>query len=117
MSKLQTRSIAIALAAVLLAFLFGIRVGHPTEGMGTVLGSAKSSLVVYKKGQTTDYQSKIIAVTNDGKVALAIASGFNGKQVNLSLGDRYESVVKENVRGKLLMVLPFLGYIAGVVGQ
>lgn len=116
MIRRNARAIAGALAVVLLLFLFGLRIGHPDAGIGTALGNAQSSVVIYKKGQVTDYQSKILAVTGDGKIGLGVVAGTDTKQVYLSLGDRYETVKAEKIKGKLLLVVPFLGSIVSVVG-
>lgn len=116
MNRRNTRTLAGALALVLLLFLFGFRIGHPDAGIGTALGTAESSVVIYKKGQVTDYESKILAVTGDGKTGLGVIAGTDTKQVYLSLGDRYETVQAEKIKGKLLMVVPFLGSIVGFVG-
>ena len=116
MNRRNTRTIAGALAVVLLLFLFGFRIGHPDAGIGTALGTAQSSVVIYKKGQVTDYEAKILAVTGDGKTGLGVVAGTDTKQVYLSLGDRFETVKAEKIKGKLLWVVPFLGSVVGVVG-
>jgi hypothetical protein len=116
MRILNIRATAGVLAAVLLLFLLGFRVAHPDSGIGTALGTADSSLVIYKKSQTTDYEAKILAVTSDGKTGLGVVAGTDTKQVYLSLGDRYETVKAQNIKGKLLLVVPFLGSVVGIVG-
>ena len=116
MIRRNIRAIASSMAIALLLFLFGLRIGHPDAGIGTALGTAQSSVVIYKKGQVTDYQSKILAVTGDGKTGLGVVAGTDSKQVYLSLGERYETVKAEKIKGKLLFVVPFLGSIVGIVG-
>ena len=117
MSKNQIRVTAVGAAIVLVLLLAGVRVAHPQSGVGTAIGSAKSSLVIYKKGEETGYKSKIIATTSDGTLGLGVIAGTDTKQVYLSLGDRYETVKAENIKGKLIAVLPFLGSILGVFGR
>lgn len=116
MSRLRIRVIAISLGAILIAFALGLRVAHPASGIGTALGTAQSSLVIYKKGQVTDFEAKIVAVTGDGKIGIGVVAGTDTKQVYLSLGDRYETVKAEKIKGQLLMVLPFLGSVFGFIG-
>lgn len=117
MSKNQIRAIAIGAALIVILAISGVRIAHPHSGVGTVIGSAKSSLVIYKKGHETGYKSKIVATVSDGTTALGVIAGTDTKQVYLSLGDRYETVKAEKIQGKLLAVLPFIGSIFSIFGR
>jgi hypothetical protein len=58
----------------------------------------------------------ILDVLTEGAIELTGIGYTDTKQVYLSLGDRYETVKAEKIKGKLLFVVPFLGSIVSVVG-
>jgi hypothetical protein len=112
----KVRRLVIVLAVLLLGYLGGLRIAHPQEGLGTSLGSAKTSLVIYRAGDSLDFENKIIFKSNSGNTALGMVAGTNGTSAYVNVDTRFEQVGQEQVKGKLLSVLPFLGVIVGLVG-
>ena len=116
MPNRKVRGLAIVLVVLLIAYLAGLRIAHPQEGLGTSLGVAKTSLVVYRAGDSLDFENKIIFKSSTGDTALGMVAGTNGKSAYVNVGTRFEQVGAEQVKGKLLSVLPFVGVLAGLVG-
>jgi hypothetical protein len=112
----KVRGLVIVLAVLLIGYLGGLRIAHPQEGLGTSLGSAKTSLVIYRAGDSLDFENKIIFKSNSGNTALGMVAGTNGTSAYVNVDTRFEQVGQEQVKGKLLSVLPFLGVIVGLVG-
>lgn len=116
MQNRRLRNIVIVLAVLLLCYLGGLRVAHPQEGLGTWLGSAKTSLVIYRAGDSLKFENKIIFKSSSGNTALGIVAGTNGTSAYVNVDTRFEQVGQGQVKGKLISVLPFLGVIFGLVG-
>ena len=112
----RVRLAAIVLAVLLVSYLAGLRVAHPQEGLGTSLGSAKTSLVIYRAGDSLDFENKIIFKSNSGNTALGMVAGTNGTSAYVNVDTRFEQVSQGQVKGKLVSVLPFLGVVFGLVG-
>ena len=112
----RVRAIVIVIALLLVSYFGGLRVAHPKDGVGTSLGGAKTSLVIYRAGDSLDFENKIIFKSNTGETALGIVAGTNGTSAYVNVGSRFEQVSNTQVHGKLLAVLPFIGTIFGVVG-
>ena len=101
----------------LILFLFGIRIEHPKAGLQNAIGSAQSSLVIVKKVDEIKPGMKIIAGTNVGKSpVLGIVATNKEGSIELHTGDGIARSTKDKVSGKLLMVIPFLGYPLNVIG-
>jgi hypothetical protein len=112
----RLRAVVIVIAVLLVAYIGGLRVSHPQEGVGTSLGGAKTSLVIYRAGDALAFKNKIIFKSNTGHTALGVVAGTNGSTAYVNVGDRFEQVNQPQVHGKLLAVIPFLGVIFGVFG-
>ncbi|MEN9680031.1 MAG: hypothetical protein RLZ57_1160 [Actinomycetota bacterium] len=107
---------AIAIVALVL-FIFGIRIEHPKAGLQNAIGSAQSSLVIVKKVNEIKPGMKIVAGTNVGKSpVLGIVASNKEGSIELHTGDGISRSTKDKVAGKLLMVIPFLGYPLNVIG-
>ncbi|MEN9324781.1 MAG: hypothetical protein RL414_535 [Actinomycetota bacterium] len=118
MNNSFARKTGIALLVIVALFAFGIRASHPHGGLTNALGSAKSGIAIYKKTQTVDTGAKIVYVSDKKEISPALGSviGKNPKYYDIENGQFLEGVNPENVQGKLLFVVPFLGYIANLVG-
>jgi len=112
----KVRGLAIVLVVLLIGYLAGLRIAHPQEGLGTSLGAAKTSLVIYRASDSLDFENKIIFKSNTGNTALGIIAGTNGKSAYVNVDTRFEQVEQAQVKGTLLSVLPFVGVLAGLVG-
>jgi hypothetical protein len=45
-----------------------------------------------------------------------MVAGTDGKEAYVNVDTRFEQVKQDQVQGKLLSVLPFVGVVAGLVG-
>jgi hypothetical protein len=112
------RYLIIAFLIIGLLSLIGIRFEHPKSGLKSALGSADSSIAIYWNTKTVSKGAKI--VVNLGikskDPALAIVSNVSGKDIDVQAGSQLQRVTPEKVKGKLLAILPFFGYLFKVIG-
>lgn len=106
--------IAIFLAVL---FAFGLRVQHPQAGLGNALGSAESSLVIVKQTTSVKSGDKIVAATNIGESpVLGIVATIENGSIEMLVEKGVARTTPEQVSGKLLVVIPFVGYLFNIVG-
>jgi hypothetical protein len=107
----------IALAAILVVlFALGFRAIHPQDGLQSAMGSAKSSIVVYKHSGKYSVGSKVVVeVAGQGKQSGIVKSASDGS-VDVDTRAAFVRVKEEDVLGKLILVVPFFGTIFGIVG-
>jgi precorrin-4 methylase len=104
----------VALLVVVLAFA-GVRVIHPQTGLKSALGNADTSIAIYFKTSEISKGQKVIVHTGLGSAdpVLASVNKVTGDDVDLQVGTSLQRVsAKKNIQGKLILILPFLGYIA-----
>jgi hypothetical protein len=109
----------IVLLVVVVFMALGFRINHPHYGVGSALGSAKSSLAIYKRGgNPTVGQKVLITVPNwpAASPALGIVRTVQGDKILVILGNDIRQVTKKEIGGHLLAVVPFFGYLFGAVG-
>jgi hypothetical protein len=107
----------VILALVTGAFMgLGFRLNHLQGGIGSALGSAKSSLALYKHGTSAEVGSKVIVNVNGVGPELGIVKSATETTVDVDLGASFIRVDKTQVLGKLVAVIPFLGSVLGIVG-
>jgi hypothetical protein len=108
---------AVALVLVIL-FAFGLRLGHPHDGLKNALGSAQSGIVLYKKGADLSTGAKVM-VNMDAPAKspiIAFIVKTNGKSVDIQSGANVETVKSSQIYGKLIAVIPFIGQVLSVIG-
>jgi hypothetical protein len=112
------KPIAIAAVIILVAFAFGIRVAHPESGLKNALGSASSGLVVYKKTTEFAVGNKILVTTNDETTSpvLAIVRAVDKDKLEIQSGIATDTIDASAAYGKLIVMVPFIGTIAQVLG-
>ena len=109
----------VAVIAFVLFGVIGLQFAHPGAGLGTSMGSANTSVVLIKpdadlvvgKSVLTDLPN-----TNENPT-VAVVAAVNEKAVLLATDTGYAQVRPELVRGKVVMLLPFLGAVANLVGN
>ena len=112
---MKTKLIALA-AIVLVLFSLGFRVIHPQDGLSSAMGSAKSSIVIFKHGGKYAVGQKVVVeVAGQGKQSGIIKSA-SPKAVDVDTRAAFVRVNREDVLGKLIVVIPFFGTILGFVG-
>ena len=112
---MKTKLIALA-AIIVVLFALGFRVIHPENGLQSAMGSAKSSIVVYKSSSNYAVGHKVIVeVAGQGKQTGIVKSASDGS-VDVDTLVAFVRVKNEDVLGKLIIVVPFFGTILGLVG-
>ena len=88
----------IVLAVILVGYLAGLRFAHPQEGLGTALGSAKTSIVLYRATDTLAFENKIIFKSSSGSTALGVVAGTDGKSAYVNVDTRFEQEARTKLR-------------------
>ena len=94
----------------------GFRLNHLQGGIGSALGSAKSSLAIYKHGSSAEVGSKVIVNVKDSGPELGIVKSATETTVDVDLGAKFLRLEKSEILGKLIAVIPFFGSVLGIVG-
>ena len=112
------RYLIIALLFIGILSLIGIRFEHPKSGLKSALGSADSSIAIYWHTNTVSKGSKIVVNLGikDKDPALAIVSNVSGKDIDVQAGSQLQRLTPDKVKGKLLAILPFVGYLFKIIG-
>jgi hypothetical protein len=107
------------IAAILLFYVLGIRVVHPKGGLSNGLGSAASGLVLYKTGTESVIGTKVIvdfSKPHESPILAAIASNQKAS-ITVQTGSKLEEVQTNQIRGRLLVMVPFLGELFTLIGK
>jgi hypothetical protein len=94
----------------------GLRLNHMQGGIGSALGSAKSSIALYKHGTSAAVGSKVIVNVKGIGPELGIVKAATDTSVDVDLGATFLRVDKKEVLGKLIAVIPFFGSVLGIIG-
>lgn len=110
----------LVIVAVIFAVLFalGFRVAHPQAGLESALGSAKSSLVIYRGADSFEVGQKVVVVVSGSGNQLGIVKAASKEDgtVDVDTTGAFVRVKNEDVVGRMMIVIPFFGTIASVVG-
>lgn len=116
MRKKPIQIIAAIVLLVTILFIAGIRVAHPQLGLQSSLGSAKTTLVIYKTTNAADKDAKVVVKMNDGQTGTGIVRAVSNAYVDVNLNTKFERIPTDDIKGKLILVIPFIGVILGVIG-
>jgi hypothetical protein len=112
---MKTKLIALA-AIIVVLFALGFRIVHPENGLSSAMGSAKSSVVLFKSAGEYAVGSKVVVeVAGQGKQS-GIVKAATKDSVDVDTRAAFVRVKQEDVLGKLIVVIPFFGTILGIVG-
>jgi hypothetical protein len=116
-SSTRNRIIAVALLLVVF-FALGFRLGHPQDGLKNALGAAKSGVVLYKTGADFKPGAKAMVKISEPNPSpiIAFIVSTDGDNVKIQSGTDVITVKKEQVYGKLIAVIPFIGTILSAIG-
>jgi len=116
MARFKIPAIIAAVLVVLLAL--GFRFEHPESGFKTALGSPASSVVITKKADAYSVGDKVVVNSASKELSplLGQVTAVTEGEYSITNGVFLETISGENVKGKMIVVLPFLGYLLGVVG-
>lgn len=112
---MKTRLIALAAILVVL-FALGFRGVHPENGLSSAMGSAKSSIVIYKPAGEYAVGAKVVVeVSGQGKQS-GIVKAATAETVDVDTRAAFIRVNQKDVLGKLIVVIPFFGTLFGLIG-
>ncbi len=113
------KPLAIALVVIIAGFLLGFRVGHPHSGLKSAMGSAHSSIAIYKRGGEPAIGAKVmidIPTEPNNSPALGYVRATTKGAVEVQLANGVTVVPMKSVQGKLIAVVPFFGTLVGFLG-
>lgn len=108
--------VAALLAIFGILFAFGFRVAHPQEGLQSAMGSAKSSLVIYKASESYAVGQKVVVVVANSGNQLGVVKSMSPEAVDVDTRVAFVRVNQEDVVGKLIVVVPFFGTLFSAIG-
>ncbi|MGA0866445.1 MAG: hypothetical protein ACO3YA_05350 [Candidatus Nanopelagicaceae bacterium] len=104
------------LVAVVLFFAFGLRITHPQSGLDHALGSAQSSVALYRVTDTFSMDDRVIAALPTDGPALGVVRGEFGDAYDVQIGSQLFRLNKQDIDGKMLVIIPFIGSLLGLFG-
>jgi hypothetical protein len=111
------KSKVIALVAIFgVLFVLGFRVAHPQEGLQSAMGSAKSSLVVYRASDAYAVGQKVVVVVANSGNQLGVIKSATQEAVDVDTRVSFVRVKQEDVVGKMILIIPFFGTLFNFVG-
>jgi len=108
-------AIGVVVALVIL-FALGIRVTHPQSGMEHALGSAESSIAIYRVTDNYSLDDKVVVAVPENGPALGIVRGVVDGSLDVQIGGTLFRLGLDDVNGKMVVIIPFLGYPLSWVG-
>ena len=114
----RSKKTLLVVAALVLLYVLGFRIEHPHSGFKTALGSASSSIVLTQKSENYGVGQKVVAASQSKELSpvLGQITAVNGSTYSVTNGVFLESVEGKDISGKMIVVLPFFGYLLGAVG-
>jgi len=105
--------VILALVCGLLS-IAGLRVAHPKSGLSSALGSAETSIAIYHSTSKITKGDKILVDSGAPKSdpALAVVNNVSEDNLDIQVNSNLVRVsVKKDLHGKLIAVVPFVGYV------
>lgn len=110
------KSLAIVAVVVIAFFALGFRLVHPQDGLQSAMGSAKSSIAIYKSAGQVMPGDKVLVPVNDQGIQLGIVKSVKTGTADVDTGAAFVRVKQNEITGKLVAVIPFFGIPLGWVG-
>jgi hypothetical protein len=109
----------IAVLAFVLFGIIGLQFAHPSAGLSTSMGAANTSVVlIHPDAELVVGKSVLADLPNTTEnPTVAIVAAVSDKAVLVGTDTGYAQVRPELVRGRVVMLLPFIGAIANLVGN
>ena len=117
--RFQRKNFLFALIVfVVLFYAVGLRIAHPHGGLSNALGSAQSGLVIYSTNTGTQSGSKVIInfPKNHQSPILGVIQGNEKGALTVQTGSKVELISKSQIRGRFLVMVPFLGIFLNSIG-
>lgn len=111
-------TIAISLLVIVVFLMLGLRISHPKSGLNSAVGSAKTSLVIYKKVDKIEVGQRVLVNTGakDVDPVVAIAKTVSANSVDVQTERMLVQVTNQNVKGRIVALFPFIGGIFSAIG-
>jgi hypothetical protein len=104
--------VVVILIGVIAFSLSPLKIVHPTQGQNVGFGAANSSLVVVQPVTQPEAGATVVAKLGDGGAVIGRVAA-KGQGILLIQGAQGFTQVKESeLEGSVVVVLPFLGYLA-----
>jgi hypothetical protein len=110
------KPLAILAVVVIAFFALGFRVVHPQDGLQSAMGSAKSSIAIYRAANQAMPGDKVLVPVNDQGIQLGIVKSVKTGTADVDTGAAFVRVQQSEIKGKLVAVVPFFGIPLGWVG-
>ena len=112
------RRLILTVVVLVLLGAAGLRVTHPRSGLNDSLGSASSGIAIYWTGHNYAVGTDIIYASDDSKEnpALGAIKNVNSDSYDVQNPKFLEMVKKQHVSGKLIIIIPFVGWPLHLVG-
>ena len=112
------RTIAVILVLVVVFMMLGLRIAHPKSGLSSAVGSAKSSLVIYKKADSFSPGQRLLINTGDRNMdpVITIARTVGENTVDVQTDRMLVQVPNSEVKGRIVALFPFLGGLFSAFG-
>jgi hypothetical protein len=109
----------VAIIAFILFGVIGFQFAHPGAGIGTSMGAANTSVVLIKPDAELVVGKSVLSdlPNKSDNPTVAVVAAVNEKAILLATDTGYAQVRPELVRGNVVMLLPFLGAVANLVGN
>ena len=118
MSDNSKRGIVFALILTIILYALGLRIDHPKSGLKNAVGSADSSLAIYWHHSKVTVGEKVLVITGIAArdPQLAIVNNVSPGFIDVQTDGGFAHIPMKNVRGSLVVILPFLGKLLSVFG-
>lgn len=96
-----------------------LRMAHPQSGVASSLGSAVNSLIILKQGSSAKVGEAVIADISDPKSSpvLAVINAVDRDNYLLATNSEQFQSLGEKIHGKVLFVIPYLGFFATLINK
>jgi hypothetical protein len=111
-------TVGVALTIYLIAGPGQISITHPEKGINTSLSSAKNALVIVRASDSYAVGDNVVAnVEEEGNPAVfASIAATSDTEYVLTQNNLYHTTLQSEVKGKAILVVPGLGFLAGLLG-
>lgn len=114
-----------AITLAILLILVGLvgpgkfRVAHPQSGVASSLGSAVNSLIIIRAGSSAKVGEAVIADFSDPikSPVLAVVNAVENDNYLLATNSEQFQSTREKIHGKVLFVIPYLGFFATLINK
>jgi len=108
----------VAIVVVFLMSLLGFRIAHPQSGLSSAVGSAESSIVLYRQTEKFGAGDRVLVDIGDEKLspATSIIRTINEGTIDVQAGELLVTVETEKIKGRILALVPFVGSLLSLFG-